>query len=75
MKICNDDIIYCIDCKYWMSVPTKIKKGECRKNTPLMSPTGDGAWPITRPLDFCHSGKNNLNNIDEFDDDLKNDER
>lgn len=51
------DKIYCTDCKYWMVYDSKPKQGECRRDTPLLSPKGSGVWPTTNYMDFCYSGK------------------
>ena len=49
--------VKCNDCVYWMRYKLKPKNGECRKNTPFLSPRGDGTWPTTKGHDFCFSGE------------------
>ena len=45
----------CVECKYWVA-PTKgalSKRGECRRNAPVIGVVLSQQWPKTRATDWC----------------------
>ncbi len=47
-------MIKCNKCRYYLKY---ISTGECRADTPLISPTGIGVWPLVKDNDGCYRGQ------------------
>jgi len=60
--------VKCGVCQYWELMYGRVRdKGECRKNTPDMTPTGRSCWPLTVDSDFCHAGIEKNKNLNEVE--------